>query len=67
MTRLLAVALLLALAACDRKPVAGSVDDKSAQGDSVRRAANTVDAANDEAKAAAVSVVPAATSPAANP
>jgi hypothetical protein len=51
MTRILALTLMLALAACHRAPAAGSADDKSAQGASVRRAVATVDAATTEANA----------------
>jgi hypothetical protein len=60
MTRVFALTLLVALAACDRTPAAGSADDKSAQGDSVRRAVGTVDAATAEADTSAAPAAEAA-------
>jgi hypothetical protein len=67
MTRTLMLGLVLTLGACNRAPVAGSPDDKSAQGESMRRAVATVDAAATEASTPAPPLVPPAAPAAAKP
>lgn len=49
MPRMILIATLLLIGACNNAPVAGSSDDKSAQGASIRKAVADVDAAKAEA------------------
>lgn len=49
MHRMIFIATLLLVGACNKQPVAGSTDDQSAQGISIRKAVADVDAAKAEA------------------